>query len=295
MVAPLAPVAIPAAVKAAFDSVTGGLSAIESIATRFPESATLAHETRVAVKRAKDRLDEARGTLEGMLQKRAEAMSATQRDALRRALDHLDNTANWLHEEVQGLDRQLTEPTCCGCLPCWTKLLTQARNLACVRCQRVQLEGLQRATEALKAATDAVQQCDVVVGHRAPGLYEAPRQLQHVVTALAQGTEVVVVTGGPAMGKSALAREVMRQIHQKEVRPLCPGCHRPEICRWRCAGILTASRVSCKIAQQRSRPFPALLGPRRNSWLMSKLLDQILAHAPHHSHAHVMQHIAEVR
>jgi hypothetical protein len=272
MVAALAPVAIPAAVNAAIGSVTNGLGAIENFATRFPASATLTRETRVAVALARDRLDEALGKLEGLRQLSGEAMATTQRDKLERALNQLDITAEWLREEVQGLGQQLDAPadacagdvagtvvaqhhvpvaaadtdsqprklTCCGCLrmkPRWAKHsanpVEQAYGVVTLKYREVQLAGLQQASEALKAAGDAVQervQQLVTIGRRVHSLYyQVPRQLQQVMEALTSDTELVIVTGGPAMGKSSLAREVMRQIHLPEVCSFCPACNRSNI------------------------------------------------------------------
>jgi hypothetical protein len=206
--------ALSSAVNAKLSSVSTALGATDSFATLF--AADVKRETRDAVRLAKSRLEEVQGTLEDLRQLSNVPMAPGQRDTLQRMLKDLAVAVNCVHKDLQALDRSLAAhrytPT--------SRFFTQRRN------PEVQAAGLQEAMTALKAAGDAVRESITVVltGRRAPSLYQAPRQLQQVVEALTQGNEVVVVTGGPALGKSALAREVMRRINEGEVRSLYPGC-----------------------------------------------------------------------
>jgi hypothetical protein len=98
------------------------------------------------------------------------------------------------------------------------RLLLCGGHLASRQFQQARLDALQQARDS-QPALGKVNLDDIKIACKGLMVYQAPnRQLQAVVAALKDGDEHVMILGGPAMGKSSLAREVERQVLENQVR-----------------------------------------------------------------------------
>jgi DNA replication protein DnaC len=217
MATPAVHLAIPAAV----NNTVSILSACENFASRFASSLTLEQEIRDAGDLASDTIRGARSRLRGLRGLRELAMADEQRNDLEQKLKHMKRKA----DEVTATSSRSASWWQCGSL--WER----AAGALCHKYREVQLSCLQSAITALKEASDAIQVDEFIITQTWSALYQPPRQFDQVLDALEGHGDLVMVTGGPALGKSALARAIMSQItaqhevsaHMFEYRMLVKG------------------------------------------------------------------------
>jgi hypothetical protein len=152
--------------------------------------------------------------MERLLSLAEEPMAQYDHDVLLGKIRELDLTATalvavWSRFEPHGY----AEPG--ACLGRWCSLCGGNGQ---DRGYKARLHSLRQVVNDVKSAVNAVQLSSVEIGGATVALYQPPRQLAEVMKALLKGVKLVVVSGGPAMGKSSLAREVKRRVEAAEVR-----------------------------------------------------------------------------
>jgi hypothetical protein len=203
-----------AEIAAVVTSIVYMCSKYEDLLAHAADAMTLSRQHMKVLKRAIETVADAHVKMQRLLSLAEEPMAQYDQALLLRQLQRLKDIVSELPDEHCSYEA-LGYKKRAGCLGRWCSWCGGQRH---VRGYKAKLDGLWQAVSKLRDAVDAVQLSSIKIGGATPTLYQPPRQLAEVMKALLQGAELVVVSGGPAMGKSSLAREVKRRVQAAEVR-----------------------------------------------------------------------------
>jgi hypothetical protein len=219
-----------AAITATVASVVSICDKCDKVLTRFAQAHARRNDQNHEVQIAQSVLAKAQGKMNKLRVHLYDDMAEGQRDDLRDMLVDVQVSADVLNQELDmpfwkylvTADQSSASSAAAPPKLSWRKrMLKQAKkgtafaaSAALPEYEAAMLGTLATAVTALQAATDKVRLDDLQQMHLTREVYLPPRQLNEVMAKLQlkEGPHLILIAGGPAMGKSSLAREVMHRI-----------------------------------------------------------------------------------